>query len=92
MFVCRSQGRPDKKPHGTHTHAHVIQKRGRQTQNREDQPNDINKTECLLQSAEPGDTQAQHWRGAGQTQRNVTVSLQPTAFRFNTFCPLAALN
>lgn len=57
MFVCRSQGRLGKTQH-THTHTRI----------QKDQPNAINKAECLLQFVELGGSQAQHWHSAVQTE------------------------
>lgn len=56
MFGCGCLGRLDKTTH-THTHGQI----------QKDQPNAINKAECLLQFVEPGGLQAQHWHSAVQT-------------------------
>lgn len=70
MFVCRCQGRPGKTQH-THTHAEI----------QKDQPNAINKGECLLRFVELGGSQAQHWHSAVQTERNAISSSWLTACR-----------
>lgn len=78
MFVCCCQGRLDKTQHTRiegHTHTDA------QRRIQKDQPNAINKGECLLQFVELGGSQAQHWHSAVQTERNATGSSRLAACR-----------
>lgn len=67
----------------THTHTH--------SQIQKDQPNAINKAECLPRFVELGASQAQHWHSAVQTEQNATGSWR-LVFGSDEGCFQAALN